>query len=119
MEHRRSALRWRDAAIETGWRPARSEGPLPERLATLRELERVAEVGVTGTLAPSGADDLAEVIEPLEEAGGAWPLGIEEIVLAEEPESLPGMWPRRCWRRWRRRGCGSSGPCAPPGARRT
>ena len=87
-------LRWRDAAIETGWRPDRSVGPLPERLATLRELERVAEVGVTGTLAPSGADDLAEVIELLEEAGGAWPLGIEEIVLAEEPEALPGMWPR-------------------------
>ena len=60
----------------------------------MRELERVAEVGVTGDLAPSGADDLAEVIELLEEAGGAWPLGIEEIVLAEEPEALPGMWPQ-------------------------
>ena len=40
------------------------------------------------------ADDLAEVIELLEEAGGAWPLGIEEIALAEAPEALPGMWPR-------------------------
>ncbi|HIY23765.1 MAG TPA: PD-(D/E)XK nuclease family protein, partial [Candidatus Brachybacterium merdigallinarum] len=27
-------LRWRDAAIETGWRPDRSQEPLPERLAT-------------------------------------------------------------------------------------
>ena len=87
-------LRWRDAAIETGWRPVGSEVPLPERLATLRALEQVAEVGVTGTLAPSTGDDLREIVGLLEEAGGAWPLGIEEILLAEEPAVLPGMWPR-------------------------
>ena len=87
-------LRWRDAAIETGWSVSRSEGPLPERLATLRELERAAEVGVTGTLAPSTGDDLREIEGLLEEADGAWPLGIEEIALAEEPGDLPGMWPR-------------------------
>ena len=87
-------LRWRDAAIETGWRPVGSEVPLPERLATLRALEQVAEVGVTGTLAPSTGDDLREIVGLLEEADGAWPLGIEEIALAEEPGDLPGMWPR-------------------------
>jgi len=87
-------LRWRDEAVATGWQGMRSEGPMPDRLAALRELERVAEVGVTGTLAPSAGDDLREVVELLEEAGGDWPLGIEELALEEESGALPGMWPR-------------------------
>jgi RecB family exonuclease len=87
-------LRWRDAAVETGWRAASVEGPLPERLAVLAALERAAEVGVTGTLAPAAGDDLAEIIGLLEETGGAWPLGIEELALEEPPAALPGMWPR-------------------------
>ena len=87
-------LRWRDAAVATGWRPATAEDALPERLAVLRDLERAAAVGVTGTLAPSGADDLREIIDLLEEVAGAWPLGIEELVLEEQPAALPGMWPR-------------------------
>jgi ATP-dependent helicase/nuclease subunit B len=87
-------LRWRDAAVATGWRPGSAEGPLPERLTVLRDLERAAEVGVTGTLTPSGADDLREIIDLLEETHGTWPLGIEELVLEEPPAALPGMWPR-------------------------
>lgn len=90
----RQLLRWRDEALATGWRAGTAAGPLPERLAAVRALERRAEVGVTGTLAPATADDLREIVELLEETGGAWPLGIEEMVLEEAPEELPGMWPR-------------------------
>lgn len=86
-------LRWRDAAVETGWRADRAAGELPARLATLRDLEQDVTVGVTGTLAPSAADDLAEVIALLEGEAAGWPLGIEEIVLHEAAEDLPGRWP--------------------------
>ncbi|MGO1422498.1 MAG: PD-(D/E)XK nuclease family protein [Brachybacterium sp.] len=87
-------LRWRDAAVETGWRAAEAEGELPARLDSVRALERSLSVGVTGSLAPSAADDLAEVIALLEDEAAGWPLGIEEILLQEEPAALPGMWPR-------------------------
>ncbi|WP_394216265.1 PD-(D/E)XK nuclease family protein [Brachybacterium vulturis] len=87
-------LRWRDAAVEAGWRPAAAEGELPARLASVRALERSLSVGVGGTLAPAAADDLAEVIALLEEEAAGWPLGIEEIVLQEAAAELPGMWPR-------------------------
>src|SRR5699024_5455307 len=90
----RQLLHWRDAAVETGWDPAAAQGPLPERLAALRDLERAAEVGVTGTLAPCPADDLAEVIALLEGEAATWPLGIEELALHEDPQALPGMWPQ-------------------------
>lgn len=89
----RQLLRWRDEAVATGWRPSGVEGPLPERLAALRDLERTVVVGTAGPLAPSPADDLAELIALLEGDAATWPLGIEEVALHEPPERLPGRWP--------------------------
>ncbi|WP_422116625.1 PD-(D/E)XK nuclease family protein [Brachybacterium sp. UNK5269] len=85
-------LRWRDAAVETGWRAG--AGNLPARLATLRDLEASVRLGAAGTLAPSAADDLVEVVALLEGEAAGWPLGIEVIVLQEAPAQLPGLWPR-------------------------
>ncbi|MGP9537984.1 PD-(D/E)XK nuclease family protein [Brachybacterium sp. AOP43-C2-M15] len=89
----RQLLRRRDAAVETGWRIGEAEGTLPERLATMRDLERSVRLGAAGTLSPAPADDLAEVCSLLEGEAAGWPLGIEEIVLHEAADALPGRWP--------------------------
>ncbi|GAA1487836.1 PD-(D/E)XK nuclease family protein [Brachybacterium sacelli] len=103
----RQLLRWRDAALEAGWRTGseRARTALPPRLAALADLEDLAVVGVPGTadplgrpatLSPGAADDLVEIVELLTafaDAGRTWPLGITELVLQEEPSALPGRWP--------------------------
>src|SRR5699024_3286808 len=77
----RQLLRWRDAAVEAGWRPGRGGPDLPPRLAALAEVERRAVVGMLGTtdaegrpatLVPGAADDLAEVVAALEREGANW-----------------------------------------------
>ena len=99
----RQLLRWRDAAVEAGWRPDRGGPDLPPRLAALAAVEGRAVVGMLGTtdadgnpatLVPGAADDLAEVVAALEHAGADWPLGIERLVAHEDPAALPGLWPR-------------------------
>lgn len=102
----RQLLRWRDAAVEAGWVAPGREHPLPPRLAALRDLEAAVVVGMPGTadaaghsstLSPSAADDLVEVcalLDELEHTGDSWPLGIETLVAQENPERLPGLWPR-------------------------
>ncbi|MCL6422640.1 PD-(D/E)XK nuclease family protein [Brachybacterium sp. JHP9] len=88
-------LRWRDAAVEAGWRMPDSAQPLPPRLAALRDLELHAADDAP-RLAPSLADDLRELIAELAaliSAGESWPLGITRIIAAENPASLPGLWP--------------------------
>src|SRR5699024_6799899 len=102
----RQLLRWRDAAVEAGWRPGREGEELPPRLAALAAIERRAEVGMLGTtdadgnpatLVPGAADDLAEVVAALEREGTDWPLGIERVVVQEDPAALPGLGSRRLW----------------------
>lgn len=98
----RQLLRWRDAAVEAGWRAADGTD-LPPRLAALAAVERHAVVGMLGTvdadgnpatLAPGAADDLAEVVAELEREGAGWPLGIDRLLAAEDPAALPGLWPQ-------------------------
>ncbi|MDN5822540.1 MAG: PD-(D/E)XK nuclease family protein, partial [Brachybacterium sp.] len=98
----RQLLGWRDAAVEAGWRAAESTG-LPPRLAALAAVEHRAVVGMLGTvdadenpatLAPGAADDLAEVVAELEREDTGWPLGIDRLVVQEDPATLPGLWPR-------------------------
>ncbi|MDN5901525.1 MAG: PD-(D/E)XK nuclease family protein, partial [Brachybacterium sp.] len=98
----RQLLTWRDAAVEAGWRAAESTG-LPPRLAALAAVEHRAVVGMLGTvdadenpatLAPGAADDLAEVVAELEREDTGWPLGIDRLVVQEDPATLPGLWPR-------------------------
>lgn len=98
----RQLLRWRDAAVEAGWR-ATGDRALPPRLAALAALERHAVVGTPGatdgdgaptTLSPGAADDLVEVVDELARAEPGWPLGIDVLVVHEDPSALPGLWPR-------------------------
>ncbi|MFC0674880.1 PD-(D/E)XK nuclease family protein [Brachybacterium hainanense] len=95
----RQLLRWRDAAVETGWRPAAADpAGLPPRLAAIAQLERRAAAGSPGSprLSPAAADDLRELVDLLEDllrTGGGWPLGLERIALREHAADLPGLWP--------------------------
>lgn len=98
----RQLLRWRDAAVEAGWRAAES-AELPPRLAALAAVERRAVVGMPGTadaagrpatLTPGAADDLAELVAELAFDDTGWPLGIDHLVVQEDPAALPGLWPR-------------------------
>src|SRR5699024_2120609 len=50
----RQLLRWRDAAVEAGWRPDRGGPDLPPRLAALAAVEGRAVVGMLGTTDADG-----------------------------------------------------------------
>ena len=78
-------LSWRDAAVMAGAALYPRAG-LPSRVEALCAIEEVA------SLSPGAADDLQELVALLEES--PWPLGIERLQCHEEPEALPGLWPR-------------------------
>lgn len=78
-------LAWRDAAVMAG-AALHPRAGLPSRVEALCAIEEVA------SLSPGAADDLQELVALLEES--PWPLGIERLQCHEEPESLPGLWPR-------------------------
>lgn len=80
-------LRWRDDAVIAG--ASLTPTPvLPERIAALAAIEQHLPPDAAGF-----ADDLREIVEHLE-AESEWPLGIEELLLHEEPTALPCLWSR-------------------------
>ncbi|WP_193105704.1 PD-(D/E)XK nuclease family protein [Brachybacterium sp. FME24] len=83
-----TVLGWRDAAVMAGAALRRAPG-LPPRVEALCAIEEAAE------LSPGGADDLAELVDLLEDLAEApWPLGIDRLLCQEEAAALPGLWPR-------------------------
>lgn len=84
-------LGWRDAAVTAGAHLSPAAEPaadadLPERIDALATIEQHLRPEVAGH-----ADDLREIVEHLETQSG-WPLGIEELMLHEDPSQLPGLW---------------------------
>lgn len=91
-------LRLRDDAIEAGWRPddASANYENHPRLDVLASIESRIRVGQCGdqraNFTPGTADDLREVLTLLRELPDAWPLGISQLRLRDDRNSLPRVW---------------------------